>query len=351
MIADKFGRKLSLIISVLLMAIPTSCIGLLPTYESVGIAAPIILTIIRLIQGLALGGGFSACIAFTIEHAPKDKKGFAGSASLVGMGMGILAGVGITYVLTEIIGQENFNSWGWRIPFIASILIALISLYMRNNVTESPEYLRAKESGILSKSPIHDLFKNNLLELASAIFIYCTVAVPFNTFMFFMKQLMIQTYHFSNKEAMKMSTISIIVHTLLIPVAAFLSDKIGRKKILFISCLMFIVCNFSIFRLFEHGFAAALTGQIIFGAILAFYIAPIPAVLLEIFPTSVRFSGVALSYNISAALFGGTAPTVLTWLVFKNSNINGAVSYIILFNIISLIALLPYKDKYKEVWS
>jgi MHS family proline/betaine transporter-like MFS transporter len=348
-IGDKYGRKAALVSSILTMAIPTACIGLLPTYEQIGILAPILLTIIRLLQGLSLGGGFSGCIAFIVEHAPDKQRGLAGSASVFSMGIGILLGLVVASTMSNILSLEAFESWGWRIPFVISFLIGIVALYIRNNLHESPKYLQAKKDGSLSKTPIREVLSNYRPELLVAIGIYLTVTVPFYTLMIFMNNYMTSVLHQTRGDALLMNCISIVIHIILIPFASSLSDRIGRKPILIVNSIAFILLTYPIFWLLSQpGFTMPLIGQIIFGAVLAFYIAPVPALLVELFPTSVRFTGVALSYNISAAVFGGTTPFVAMWLINKTKMNNSLAFYIILFAILSLASLYYYKDKYDK---
>ncbi|MFN7039275.1 MAG: MFS transporter [Alphaproteobacteria bacterium] len=347
-IGDKFGRKASLILSILLMAIPTACIGILPTYDQIGIFAPLLLTLIRLLQGLSLGGGFSGCIAFTIEHAPENRRGFAGSASVFSMCAGILLGLGVATLFSHILPIEKYESWGWRVPFIISIFIGLIGLYMKN-LNESPEYIKAKNEGTLSKTPLREVTKFYLPELMVAIGIYFTVTVPFYTLMIFMNSFMSKIIGQPIRDALLMNSISIVILMCILPYASSLSDRIGRKPVLIFSSVAFILMTYPIFQLLmTNGFIAPLLGQILFATILAFYIAPVPAILVELFPTSVRFTGVALSYNISAAVFGGTTPAVAIWLIENTEREDALAFYIILFASLSLASLYFYKDRFNE---
>jgi MHS family proline/betaine transporter-like MFS transporter len=348
-IGDKFGRKASLVASILTMAIPTACIGLLPTYDQIGILAPILLTFIRLLQGLALGGGFSGCIAFIVEHAPDEKRGLAGSASVFSMGAGILIGLVIASAITHLLPTEAFESWGWRVPFIISLVIGIVALYIRDHLHESPKYLIAKEGGHLSKTPVREVFSKYRPELFIAIGIYLTVTVPFYTLMIFMNNFMSKVLHHPLKDALLMNCISIVIHMAIVPYASSLSDRVGRKPILVINSIAFIVLTYPIFwMLTQPGFMLPLIGQAAFGAILAFYIAPVPALLVELFPTSVRFTGVALSYNISAAVFGGTTPFVAMWLIEKTHMNVSLAFYIILFALFSLGTLYYFTDKFDQ---
>jgi MHS family proline/betaine transporter-like MFS transporter len=348
-IGDKFGRKTALSLSVLMMAVPTTIMGLLPSYAQIGVLAPILLIIMRLIQGLALGGEFSGCISFVVEHAPTSQRGLAGSSSMFSMCAGILMGLGVATLTSHIVGHENFELWGWRIPFVISLFIGVIGLYIRNKLHESPTYIKAKKEGNISKLPVREVFSTHLKELILATSIYFTVTVPFYTLTVFMTGFTYKIVGFSLATSMRMNTISILILMLVLPFFAYISDKVGRKPVLIASASAFVLLAYPIFNWICSGdYTKALMGQILFGIILSAYIAPVPATLVELFPTRVRFTGVALSYNISAALFGGTTPFVATWLIKRTMMNNSLAFYIIMFAIFTLIALYHFQDRYKE---
>ena len=153
-IGDEFGRRIALAIGITAMAIPTACIGLTPSYATIGIAAPIILTVIRLTQGFAVGGEFSGCIAFIVEHAPLKHRGLVGSAAFASLCIGMLVGVIVTEAFAYWMAPAKLAAWGWRLPFIASLFVGGIGLYIRLQLSESPLYLAAKASGGLSRAPV-----------------------------------------------------------------------------------------------------------------------------------------------------------------------------------------------------
>lgn len=155
-IGDRFGRRIALVLGIMLMAIPTAGIGLLPSYESIGITAPIILVIIRLLQGFSLGGEFSGCIVYIVEHSPADKRGLAGSADFVSMCLGMLLGLIVAQGFRYFLSEENLLSWGWRIPFIVGLFIGLVGLYIRSHLAESPLYKAVKAQGVLSRTPLRE---------------------------------------------------------------------------------------------------------------------------------------------------------------------------------------------------
>ncbi|RTK92058.1 MAG: MFS transporter [Rickettsiales bacterium] len=309
-IGDKLGRRMALVIGILLMAIPTAGIGLLPSYDTIGIAAPIILVIIRLLQGFSLGGEFSGCIAYIVEHSPAEQRGLAGSASFVSMCLGMLLGLIVAQGFTHYLSEESLLSWGWRIPFIAGLFIGLVGLYIRNHLSESPLYKAAKEQGALSRTPLTETITKHWREVLMAIAVYINVTAPFYTATVFIKSYM-ETLGYDKNQGTTACSLILISMSIALPISAYFSDKIGRKPIIVWASVALVLSTYPIFlALHSMNFVIALLSQIIFAVIVGVYMGPVPTLLVELFPTRVRFTGVAISYNLSAAIFGGTAPMI-----------------------------------------
>jgi MHS family proline/betaine transporter-like MFS transporter len=348
-IGDKYGRRASLSASILMMAIPTACIGLLPTYESIGIWAPIMLVIIRLLQGASIGGEFSGCIAFLVEYSPTKKRGLVGSASMVSLCAGMLLGSIVATTVSKSMPEAVFETWGWRIPFLIGMLIGLVGIYVRISLHESPVYLKAKAHNDLSKQPLREVLKVYSKELFVAIGLYLTVTVPFYTFTIFVKNFMTANLGYSYADSLTINLISITLAMFLMPFSAWLSDKHGRKTIMLYTTYAMIVLIYPIFWLLINGeYEQALISQLIFAVLVGMYMGPIPAALVEMFPTRVRFTGVALSYNISAGIFGGSAPLIGTWLMQITGKQDVIALYIIVFAVITLVSLKFYKETYRK---
>ena len=347
-IGDKFGRRIALTIGILTMAIPTAGIGLLPSYATIGIAAPIILTIIRLIQGFSLGGEFSGCIAYIVESSEKENRGLAGSAAFISMCLGMLLGTLTASLFRNIMSEEDLFNWGWRIPFIAGLFIGFVGLYIRWHLKESPIYQAAKLTGNLSRSPLSDLLKGNMKELFVGMGIYLTVTVPFYIVTVYIDSYM-QQIGFSTKTANYANITTLISMIIALPLSAFISDKIGRKPIMIMGCISFAIFSYPLFWIMNNScdcFAIAAAGCLAF--IAGFFMGPVPTVLVELFPTRVRFTGVAVSYNMSAAIFGGTAPMVSMMLIKAFSDKTVMSYYITVFVVFTMLALMYYKETFKN---
>ncbi len=347
-IGDKYGRRIALVIGIITMAIPTAGIGLLPNYETIGIMAPILLTFIRLVQGFSLGGEFSGCISYIVEHAEVGSRGLAGSASFVSMCAGMLLGLMTASAFSYFMPEEMLECWGWRIPFVAGLFIGSVGLYIRKNLSESPLYKAAKDAGKLSKQPLRETITKYYRELLIAIGLYVTVTAPFYTSTVFIGNFM-KTLGYTQNQSSIVSTIILVVMIIVFPISAIISDKIGRKKVLTFGILSIILLVYPIFLLLgSMNFAYAIISQIIFAAIIAVYMGPIPTILVEIFPTTIRFTGVALSYNLAAAIFGGSAP-MIGMLLTQYTGDKFAISYyLIILALVSLCVLKFYKETYRK---
>jgi MHS family proline/betaine transporter-like MFS transporter len=345
-IGDKWGRKSSLAFSILLMAIPTACIGFLPTYAQIGIWAPICLTIIRLLQGLSLGGEFSGSITFLVEHAPVKKRGLVGSATVFSLAVGMLMGSVVATICSKSMSAEDLQSWGWRIPFIIGIVIAVVGFYIRHYTDESPEFEKIKKSGKVSKTPVRDIFKNNSKQLFIAIGSYLTVTVPFYALAVFSIAFLNKFVGYGMDEVLFMNAMVMLILMLVFPISGYLSDRIGRKKIMVTSAVLMALLIYPIFWLMAHpgGYIYAISGLVIFSFLVGFYSGPIPAFLVDLFPAKIRYTGIGLSYNIAAALFGGTFPLIATYLIKQTGMLTIPAVAIIICALISLFTLKYYKD-------
>ena len=349
MIGDRFGRRVALVAAIFMMAIPTGCIGLLPTYEQIGIWAPILLTVIRVLQGLSLGGEFSGSITFLVEHSPGKRRGLVGSAAVSSLILGFLLGSVVSLTVKAFLTDAQFESWGWRIPFLLGIVIGFIGFYIRRHCEESPTYLATKAQGALSAAPVREVLKHEMPHVLQCIGIYVTVTMPFYLVTTYFMTFTQNTLGRSFDEALMLNTIVMLILLVTATFSAWASDKVGRRKVLSASACASLVFVYPIFTLLQQpDFNSILLAHVAFALINGMYIGPVPAILVEIFPTRVRYTGMALSYNIAAAAFGGTAPMVCEWLLQTTGNNYSIAYYVMICAAVSLAALFFYRDRYLE---
>lgn len=348
-IGDRYGRRLSLVIAILMMSIPTGCIGLLPTYEQIGVWAPILLTLIRIFQGLSLGGEFSGSITYIVEHAPPHQRGLAGAASLVSLLIGFLLGSAVSLGFASALPTEDFESWGWRIPFLLGVVIGLVGLYIRTQCEESPAYEEAKREGHLSPRPVRDAFARHPWEMLQGFAIYMSVTMPFYLVSIYLISFTQKQLGRSPQEALLVNFLALGAMLAAILVSAQLSDRVGRRRVMIPSAVVMFIIAVPVFQLMvEDGLLSILIAQMLLATVIGMYLGPVPALLVELFPTSVRYTGMALSYNFSAALFGGTAPMVCVWLLKNTGTPLSIAAYVMLCNILSLIALTYYRERFRD---
>ena len=347
-IGDRIGRKKTLVMTLTIMGVATVLMGLLPTYQAIGVAAPILLITLRLIQGIGIGGEWGGSLLLAVEYAPKDKRGLFGAFPQMGVTIGMFLGSGALTFITSVVSQEAFVSWGWRIPFIASSLLVIFGLWIRKGLDETPSFKKVQESGEIPKLPIVDIFKYHWKEVLIAIGGKVVETAPFYIFATFIVSYGTSNLGFTSTQVLVAVMIGTIVTTILMPVMGSLSDRIGRKKVYMYGTIAMMAYAFPYFWLLEQRTFATLLIATIVG--LGIVWAPITAVLgtmfSEIFDAKVRYTGVSLGYQIGAAVAGGTAPLVATALLvrFDNSYIPVAL-YIILTAVISLIAVMAVKEK------
>jgi MHS family proline/betaine transporter-like MFS transporter len=384
---DKYGRKKALTMSMIMMAIPTGCIGLLPTYEAIGIAAPILLTLIRVLQGFSLGGAYSGSISYVVEHAPADQRSTVGSVIKLSLVIGFLFGSLVSTLVASLLNEADFYSWGWRLPFFLGVGIGFVGFYIRNHGEESPVYEKAKKDGALSKSPLKDTFTKHPLKMMQAFMLYIFVTIPFYVIAIYMIAYSKRHLGLSEDDSLLINSLAMGCMLIMIYPAARLADKIGRKRVLLVAILAMLAVTYPAFNLMqtdlvshtemqlqtdattgntlldeatgeplkkevvviEHAadFMSVLIGQCIIALIIGWYLGPIPATLVEMFPTSIRYTGMSLAYNL-CAIFGGFTPSIAEWMIRGTHNNMSIMWLIIGAGMASFISISLYKDRWRE---
>lgn len=347
-IGDKVGRKKALLWSIYLMAIPTTLIGLLPTYEQIGWIAPLLLTIIRLAQGLSVGGEFTGSMIFVVEHAQQHNRGLYGSWVVFSLLVGILIGSATATFTCYFLSEEDLIAWGWRIPFLLSVIGGFVGSAMRRMIKEPPQFAKAKELHKEHSTPLAELFKNHSKTIAYVITLELTLSIGFYLIVTFMNNFLTALLNFDMVTSLFMTSISMVAMGISIPISGWLSDKVGRKPVLISAALAFMVFAYPLFSALEGSATVSLLAQISLSFLMGIFFAPIPATLVELFPMTVRYSGLAISHSLSMAIFGGTAPLIATWLISTTGNNASPALYLSLASFISAIALLFLKDRYKS---
>ncbi len=347
-IGDKYGRKRALTASMILMAIPTAAIGLLPTYAQIGILAPILLLTVRLLQGFSLGGAYSGSISYVVEHAPPEWRSTVGSLVKISLLLGFLAGSFASTLVASLMDEASFYSWGWRIPFLLGICLGFVGFWIRNHGEESPVYTKAKKAGKLSQTPVRDAFVEHPMKMLQGFAVYLFVTMPFYVVAIYMIAYSTRHLGLPEQSALMINTAAMLCMLAAVYPAARLADTYGRRKVMIAAIVMQMLITWPAFQWMVPGdFTRALIVQCSFAFITGWYIAPIPAVLVELFPTRIRYTGMSLSYNI-CAIIGGLTPAIAEWLIRATDQPTSIMWIYYFAGLVSFAMLYTYKDRWRE---
>ena len=344
-VGDRIGRKRTLALTILLMAGATTIIGLLPTAASIGYGAPLLLTIVRCLQGFSAGGEYAGACAYVMEHAPHRRRAFYGSSMLVSTLLSFAAAAVVAFALEGMLSASAMNSWGWRVPFLAAAPIGLIGLYLRLNLQETPAFQALQERGEVAHAPLVDTLRSqsaNMLKLGAFISV---TALSFYTFTTYFATYLQVAGKLSSETALLITVIALCVAAALCPLAGLLSDLVGRRATIFGTCLFIILTVYPSFALGGSGkLVESLfgVGILAVGAVLAGVVtAPL---LSEVFPTRTRYTASAITYNLAYTVFGGTAPLVATWLIAKTGDDLAPAYYLIAISLLAMAGGLGLRE-------
>lgn len=348
-IGDQKGRKQAILWSMLLMAVSTFLMGLLPTHEHIGVAAPILLTVLRILQGISIGGEYSSTMTFLGEHSPPERRGLIGawaySGGLLGGVLGAVAGT----LMTLLFSPQELYDWGWRIPFLFGVVVAILASYMRLHCEETPLFLELKKTGTIEKAPFKKVINEHLKEIFLVIGIILPTTVWLYMLFVFLPTYYIEVLNWNISQSFALNLVVSIFVFLLTPFAGHLSDIYGRKFIMLGGLLVLTILTPTALQfLFDGSFAQILLAQVIISSCFALSYGPKAAFVVDLFPGKIRSTGMALSYNIAGGVFGGLTPLILTVLISWSDPLTGSTLWIVSMNIIGLLALILAKEKQPE---
>ncbi|CAE6965938.1 MFS transporter [Ectopseudomonas khazarica] len=336
-LGDRIGRKRVLSITVLMMAGATTLIGLLPTYASIGLFAPLLLALARCLQGFSAGGEYAGACAFVMEHAPTERKARYGSFVPVSTFLAFASAAGLVFGLDQFISNEQMQAWGWRLPFLIAAPLGLVGLYMRLRLDESPAFQALAAEQAPEHSPLRETLRSHGATIVCLGAFISATALSFYMFTTYLSTYMQVVGGASRPTALLANLMALVFAGLLCPFVGRYSDRVGRRRTILSACLALIVAVYPAFSLATSGqlLPSALGAMLL--AVGAVICGVVTAVLLsEQFPTRVRYTASAFTYNIAYTLFGGTAPLVATWLIEQTGDRMAPAYYLI---VIALIAM------------
>lgn len=343
-LGDRYGRKNALAATVILMAAASGLIGILPTYAAIGVGATALLVLGRCIQGLAAGGELGGAASFVAERSPNNKRGLLCSTTQMGALAGsLLASLTVT-VLNQILGEETMGDWGWRIPFIFGVLIGLVGLWIRNSLHESEVFKAVKDSPVKKKAPIAVLFKTHPGMLAQVVGLSILLFSAYYIAYVYVNIHMQTVLGFDANFAYMSTTLTLLVSVVAMPLFGALSDRIGRKPVFVGATIAAVLLALPAFLLFEQGGAVAVVAHIILGLTDSALMGVALSTYAEMFPTAIRYTGIAFGFSVGAALAGGTAPYIATWLVQVTGNPLAPAFFLIGTAFITLVPALRLKE-------
>ena len=347
--ADRRGRKAALQLIILLMTIATAMIAFAPTYAAIGIAAPAIMVLARLLQGAATGGEFASATAFLIESSPPERRGFFGSLQMVGQSIAALSGATAGMLVTQGLTPEQIDDWGWRLPFLFGLLIGPVGLWMRRHLSETEEFVAASQDetqhlGLMA------VLREHLRDV-----LVCFGLVVSATIMFYVVLIYMPTYaktqlNIPLKDAFTAQVAGLIFLTVLIPLFGILSDRIGRRAVLMLAALLYLVLTYPMmaWMLAEPSLIRLAIMQVALCSAIAVGFGAISTALAEQFPVRQRSTGLALAYNMAVMIFGGFAQLIVTWLIKETGSLLAPSFYVMFGASVGLVAAYFINDRRKH---
>jgi MHS family proline/betaine transporter-like MFS transporter len=320
-LGDRIGRQKVLATVILLTSGATFVMGLLPTFSQIGIAATVLLVITRLIQGFAAGGESSGATTFLAEYAPTARRGYF-TCWIDNFGfMAFVAGSGLVFLLTATLGEATMSDWGWRIPFLIAGPLGLVGLYLRKHLEDTPEFLEMVKSGKTEASPLRTAVTTAWGALLFCVGFVVIKAVGHWTLQTFMPSYLSTELHYSKLDSYAITTVGLFAIAVMVPFMGYLSDKFGRKPLMLAGCAGFILFTYPAMMVMARGdMLSAILAMLLLGAFIAAFDGACSAAMAELFPTSIRYGGMAIAYNVAVAFFGGITPWFSAYLMTSTGN-------------------------------
>lgn len=339
---DKLGRKKILILTLVLMSISTFAIGIIPSYMTIGAAAPLLLLLCRIIQGFSASGEYAGASLFIAEYAPKSRRGLLVSMVPASTAFGLMLGALTAFLLEYNLTQEALYSWGWRIPFLLAGPLCMIALFLRMKLEDTPVF--NEQGHDEAQLPIVKTVRLNWKQILVAFGVILLNAVGFYIILSYMPTYLTNELNFSSTAGILTTLVSLTTYVIILPFVGALADRVGRKPVLIGACLLFITLSYPAFLLLTLGGIYPVLALIILGAVLAGNDGVLATFLTEMFPTKVRYTCFGLSFNMGNAVFGGTAPFIATFLILQTGNTFAPAFYLMAAAFIAFLALLKTKE-------
>jgi MFS transporter, MHS family, proline/betaine transporter len=347
--ADRRGRKAALLMVITLMTIAIAMIAFAPTYAAIGVAAPLIMVVARLLQGFSAGGEFASATAFLTESAPATRRGLYGSWQMVGQGLAVLLGAILGTLLTRSLTPETLDSWGWRIPFLFGLIIGPVGLYIRRKLDETSAFLQSNRS-LAGQQGAGSVLMSHVKEMLACLGMVVSGTISFYVILIYIPTFARTQLHLPLDQAFLAQSIGLACEVVLIPICGVLSDFVGRKPVMITALVLDLLVTYPLFSWVSASpsFGALLTMQIILCSLFGVFNGPISTALAEQFPTRVRSTALAIAYNIAVMLFGGFAQFFVTWLIQATGTPIAPAYYLMFGAAVGLLAAFFLKERARD---
>lgn len=345
---DKRGRRNTLSVIIVMMALATALIGLLPGYNQIGVVAPIALTLARLIQGMSAGGEYSGASSFIAEYAPIHRRGFYMGWLCVAIGLGLLSGAVVATAFTSLLSPASLQSWGWRVPFLIALPLGLVGLYIRRQLSETPEFASIARAGRIEKSPVLTSLRREYPIMLLTIGLVAGSTVATYLFLTYSPTYLSQILGYRPVQAQVANVIALIAYCVAIPPAAMLSDRFGRRPVLIGASVLLAALSYpGLLLIGQRNVALAVVVLAVLGALSGASGGAFTAQVAEVFATSTRYSGLGIGWNLTAMIFGGASPLIATGLIAGTGSVYSPAFYAIFGAVLSVIAAIVVKETYR----
>ena len=344
-IGDRTGRRTALSYSIIIMSGATFLMAFLPSYARIGLLAPILLLLVRMVQGFSASGEYAGASAFIAEYVPTSRRGLFTSIVPASTAAGLLLGSLLSGLMFAILSEPQMDSFGWRLPFLLAAPLGLIGLYIRLRLEDTPKFRELKETHHVTKAPVTELITTHRRKIVIALGVAFLNAVGFYLVLSYMPTYLMTEMHVGSVDSFIATSITLLVYIGLIFLMGQLSDRFGRKTLLIAASVLFIVFTVPLFMVLQGAtLLVIILVEIAFGAMLTINDGTLACFLTELFPTNIRYSGFAFSFNLANALFGGTAPFVATWLIGLTGSKLAPAWYLMFAALVALVAMLYSRE-------
>ena len=348
--ADHKGRKSALLLIIILMTVAIAMIGFAPTHAAIGVAAPLIIVLARLLQGFATGGEFATATTFLIETAPPHRRGLYGSWQMVGQGLAVLIGALLGALVTRSLAPESLDSWGWRIPFLAGLVIGPVGLFIRRHLEETEAFLEAREAANI-RQRFSATVATHLKEALVCLGIITSGTISFYVILLYMPTFARTQLHLPLDQAFTAQSISLVCMIVLTPLSGALSDHIGRKPIIIGALTLYLVLVYPLFSWLHDNpsFGSLAAVQIVLCCLLGVFFGPMSTAVAEQFAAQARSTGLGIAYNLAVMIFGGFAQFFVTWLIAATGSPIAPSFYVMFGAAVGVVAAFFLVDRAREV--